>query len=307
MDERLRFIRQLTAPLRIAPGRAVDMARDFDSSSTDGSVSRSDAAGLLDQSVELLSECQERLFAQASSGLLLVLQGPDASGKDSTIKQVMKGINPQGVDVHSFGQPSAVELRHDFLWRCQRVLPERGRIGVFNRSYYEEVLVVRVHPELLVPQRLPELANDESIWARRFREINEWERHLVDNGTRVVKVFLNLSRGEQARRFLKRIDDPRKHWKFSAADLRDRRRWDEYQQVYGDMLSHTSTEWAPWYVVPADRKWFARLATAAVVAQTLVELDPQYPPVEPTGRKQVAEARRELMAEVRHSKATAKS
>jgi PPK2 family polyphosphate:nucleotide phosphotransferase len=306
MDERVRFISQLTVPLRIAPGRTVDLDSDFDPSSTDGSVARSDAAGLLDQTVELLSECQDRLFAQASSGVLLVLQGSDASGKDSTIKQVMRGVNPQGVDVHSFGQPSAEELRHDFLWRCQRVLPERGRIGVFNRSYYEEVLVVRVHPELLVPQHLPEVPGDESIWARRYREINEWERYLVDNGTRVVKVFLNLSRGEQAKRFLKRIDDPRKHWKFSAADLRDRRRWDEYQRAYGDMLSHTSTEWAPWYVVPADRKWFARLATAAVMAQTLIDLGPQYPPVEPAARKQMAQARKELMAEVGHSKATAK-
>jgi PPK2 family polyphosphate:nucleotide phosphotransferase len=307
MDERLRFIRKLTPALRIAPGRAVELGRDFDPASADGSVSRPDAAGLLDQGVELLSEYQDRLYAQASSGVLVVLQGPDASGKDSTIKHVMRGVNPQGVDVRSFGEPSAEELRHDFLWRCHRVLPERGRIGVFNRSYYEEVLVVRVHPELLVPQNLPELPSDESIWARRYREINEFERYLVDNGTRVVKIFLNLSRAEQAKRFLKRIDDPRKHWKFSPADLRDRRRWDEYQRVYGDMLTNTSTEWAPWHVVPADRKWFARLATAAVLAQTLVELDPQYPQVEPAVRQQMAEARSELVAEVRHSKAAAKA
>jgi PPK2 family polyphosphate:nucleotide phosphotransferase len=307
MDERVRFITKLTAPLRIAPGRAVELGRDFDPSATDGSVSRSDAAGLLDQGVDLLSEYQDRLYAQASSGVLVVLQGPDASGKDSTIKHVMRGVNPQGVDVRSFGQPSEEDLRHDFLWRCHRVLPQRGRIGVFNRSYYEEVLVVRVHPELLVPQHLPELANGESIWARRYREINEWERYLVENGTRVVKIFLNLSKGEQAKRLLKRIDDPRKHWKFSAADLRDRRRWDEYQRVYDDMLSQTSTAWAPWHVVPADRKWFARLATAAVLAETLVELDPRYPPVEPSARKHMAEARSELMAELRHSKAAAKS
>jgi PPK2 family polyphosphate:nucleotide phosphotransferase len=306
MDERVRFIRKLTAPLRIAPGQTVELDRDSDPAATDGSVSRSDAVGLLQQGVELLSEYQDRLYAQASSGVLVVLQGPDASGKDSTIKHVMRGVNPQGVDVRSFGQPSEEELRHDFVWRCHRVLPPRGRIGVFNRSYYEEVLVVRVHPELLVPQHLPELPSGESIWTRRYREINEWERYLVDNGTRVVKIFLNLSKAEQAKRFLKRIDDPRKHWKFSPSDLRDRRRWDEYQRVYDDMLSHTSTEWAPWYVVPADRKWFARLATAAVLAQTLVELDPQYPPVQPAVRKQMAEARSDLVAEVRHSKATAK-
>ena len=235
-----------------------------------------------------------------------MLQGPDASGKDSTVKQVMRGINPQGVDVRSFSQPSAEELRHDFLWRCQRALPERGRIGVFNRSYYEEVLVARIHPELLVPQRLPGLARGESIWKRRYREINEWERYLVDNGTRVVKIFLNLSRGKQAERFLKRIDDPAKHWKFSADDLRDRRRWDEYQRAYNAMLSHTSTKSAPWYVVPADRKWFARLATAAVLGRTLVDLDPRYPEVAPAAREQMAEARGELEAEVRHPKQAAK-
>ncbi|HEX6476513.1 MAG TPA: PPK2 family polyphosphate kinase [Acidimicrobiales bacterium] len=306
MDERVRFIRQLTAALRIAPGRAVELGRDLDPASTDGSVARSDAARLLDEGVELLSDYQARLYAEASSSVLLVLQGSDASGKDGTIKHVMRGINPQGVDVRSFGQPSAEELAHDFLWRCQRVLPERGRIGVFNRSYYEEVLVVRIHPELLVPQHLPELPGDQSIWARRYREINEWERYLVDNGTRVVKIFLNLSRREQAKRFLKRIDDPRKHWKFSPADLRDRRRWDDYQLVYNDMLSHTSTEWAPWYIVPADRKWFARLATAAVVAETLLELDPRYPEVQPDARQQMAEARSELTDELRRSKAASK-
>jgi PPK2 family polyphosphate:nucleotide phosphotransferase len=306
MDERVRFIRKLTPALRIPPGRTVELGRDFDPASTDGSVSRSDASGLLDQGVELLTEYQDRLYAQASSGVLVVLQGPDASGKDSTIKHVMRGVNPQGVDVRSFGEPSAEELSHDYLWRCHRVVPQRGRIGVFNRSYYEEVLVVRIHPELLVPERLPELPKDESIWARRYREINDWERYLVENGIRVVKVFLNLSRREQAKRFLKRIDDPRKHWKFSAADLRDRRRWDDYQRVYSDMLSHTSTEWAPWHVVPADHKWFARLATAAVLAQTLVEIDPRYPEVEPATRKQMAKARSELVAEVGRSKAAAK-
>ncbi len=305
MDEHVRFMRQLTAKMRIAPGREVELGRDFDPRQIDGSVSRSEAAGLLDRSVELLAEYQDRLFAEASSGVLLVLQGPDASGKDSTVKQVMRGINPQGVDVHSFGQPSAEELRHDFLWRCQRVLPQRGRIGVFNRSYYEEVLVVRVHPELLVPQRLPELPGDD-IWRRRYREINAWERYLVDSGTRIVKIYLNLSRNEQAKRFLKRIDDPRKHWKFSAADLRDRRRWDEYQRVYDEMLSHTSTEWAPWFVVPADRKWFARLATAAVLTETLVELDPRYPAVDAAARRQMAEARSELTAELCDPKAGAK-
>src|SRR5437763_953473 len=258
-----------------------------------------EAASLLAQGSELLTEDQDRLFAQASRGVLLVLQGPDAAGKNSTIKHVMRGIDPQGVDVRSFSGPSAEELRHDFLWRCQRALPERGRIGVFNRSHYEEVLVVRVHPELLVPQRLPELPRGDSLWKRRYREINEWERYLVDNGTRVVKVLLNLSRTKQAERLRKRIDDPAKHWKFSADDIRDRRSWDEYQRAYSAMLSHTSTEWAPWYVVPADRKWFARLATAAVLAETLVDLDPRYPQVTVGAKQEMEKAKGELEAELR--------
>ncbi|HWC40001.1 MAG TPA: PPK2 family polyphosphate kinase [Acidimicrobiales bacterium] len=301
MDERIRFINRLEARLRVSPGQAVELGRDFDPSDTDG-LQRPEAGDLLAQGVELLTEYQERLFAQASSGILLVLQGPDASGKDSTIKHVMRGIDPQGVDVHSFTQPTAEELRHPFLWRCQRRLPERGRIGVFNRSHYEEVLVVRVHPELLIPQRLPQLSGEESIWAQRYRQINDWERSLVENGTRVVKIFLNLSKSRQAQRFLKRINDPAKHWKFSADDLRDRRRWDDYQQAYSAMLSHTSTTWAPWYVVPADHKWFARLATAAVVAWTLVDLDPRYPDVTAAAKRQMVEVRSELEAELRSSR-----
>jgi PPK2 family polyphosphate:nucleotide phosphotransferase len=297
MDERVRFINRLESRVRVSPGQAVELGRDFDPSDTDG-LKRPEAGVLLAQGVELLAEYQERLFAQASSGVLLVLQGPDAAGKDSTIKHVMRGIDPQGVDVHSFSQPSAEELRRDFLWRCQRRLPERGRIGVFNRSHYEEVLVVRVHPELLIPQRLPELAGDESIWKQRYRAINDWERTLVENGIRVVKILLNLSKRRQAQRLLKRIDDPAKHWKFSPEDLRDRGHWDEYQQAYNAMLSHTSTTWAPWYVVPADRKWFARLATAAVLARALADLDPGYPEVTPANRQRMAEARSALEAEL---------
>jgi PPK2 family polyphosphate:nucleotide phosphotransferase len=296
MDERVRFINRMEARLRVSPGQEVRLGRDFDPSHTDG-LKRPEAGVLLTQGVELLTEYQDRLFAQASSAVLLVLQGPDAAGKNSTIKHVMRGIDPQGVDVRSFSQPSPEELRHGFLWRCQRAVPERGRIGVFNRSHYEEVLVVRVHPELLIPQRLPELSGDESIWNQRYRAINDWERSLVENGTRVVKILLNLSRSKQAQRLLRRIDDPAKHWKFSPDDLRDRRHWDEYQQAYNAMLSHTSTSWAPWYVVPADHKWFARLATAAVLARTLADLDPRYPEVTPAAKQQMAEARTELEAE----------
>ena len=207
----------------------------------------------------MLAEYQERLAAQDTYGVLVVLQALDAAGKDGTIRHVMSGVNPQGVAVSSFKAPSAEELDHDYLWRHARALPARGEIGIFNRSHYEEVLVVRVHPETLEAERLPREGKDRDVWARRYREINDWERYLVDNGIRVVKMFLNLSREEQRTRFLKRIDRPEKNWKFSAADVRERRYWDDYQQAYSDMLSHTSTEWAPWYVLPADHKWFTRI------------------------------------------------
>ena len=229
--------------------------------------------------------------------MLIVLQGLDAAGKDSTIKHVMSGINPKGVEVHSFKQPSEEELSHDFLWRYQRALPERGRIGIFNRSHYEEVLVVRVHPELLTAERLPKPARTGAIWKRRYREINAWESYLVDNGIRVVKVFLNLSRHEQARRFIKRIDEPEKNWKFSVSDIREREYWGEYQKAFSTMLSHTSTEQAPWYVVPADHKWFTRLATAAILVRTLAEINPRYPRVAPEMLEAMAEARAALLKE----------
>ena len=199
--------------------------------------------------------------------------------------------------MRSFKQPSTTELNHDFLWRHQVGLPQRGRIGIFNRSHYEEVLIVRVHPELLTAERLPEGAKKGNVWRRRFREINDWEQYLVDNGIRVVKVFLNLSKREQAKRFLSRIDDPAKHWKFSPSDARERRFWADYQKAFDDMLSHTSTEKAPWYVVPADKKWFARLATGAIVVSALAAIDPQYPRVAPEVLEQMAAARAELVAE----------
>jgi PPK2 family polyphosphate:nucleotide phosphotransferase len=199
--------------------------------------------------------------------------------------------------VRSFKVPSAEELDHDYLWRYVRHLPARGQIGIFNRSHYEEVLVVRVHPENLVRQRLPASATGPDVWKRRFREINEWERYLVDNGFRVVKLFLNLSKEEQRVRFLKRIDLPEKNWKFSAADVRERRYWDDYQQAFSDMLSHTSTDWAPWHVIPADHKWFARICAAAVIAQTLIEIDPRYPVPDKTARQELLRAKAELEAE----------
>jgi PPK2 family polyphosphate:nucleotide phosphotransferase len=228
--------------------------------------------------------------------VLVVLQGLDAAGKDSTIKHVMGGVNPQGVEVRAFKQPSTEELSHDFLWRYQRALPERGRIGIYNRSHYEEVLVVRVHPEVLAAEHLPPSTGRSDVWTSRFRAINDWERHLVENGIHVVKLFLNLSKEEQAKRFLKRIERPEKNWKFSANDIRERRSWDAYQAAFGAMLTHTSTEWAPWHVVPADHKWFTRLATSAVLIAALDDIDPQYP--RPSGEvlREMAEAKDELLS-----------
>src|SRR3984957_10902250 len=221
MDKRLRFMSDLIEPLMVPPGSTVRLSRDHDPAYA-GEVPRQQAADLLADGIDLLAEYQDRLAAQDTHGVLLVLQGLDASGKDSTIKHVMTGVIPQAVEVRAFKQPSAEELDHDFLWRYQRALPGRGRIGIFNRSHYEEVLVVRVHEELLAAERMPAVARDHGIWARRYREINEWERYLVDNGIRVVKVMLNLSRREQAKRFLKRIDHPEKNWKFSPSDVRER-------------------------------------------------------------------------------------
>jgi len=225
------------------------------------------------------------------------LQALDAGGKDGTIRHVMSGVNPQGVKVTGFKVPSAEELDHDYLWRYARHLPARGDIGIFNRSHYEEVLVVRVHPENLDRQRLPAEAKGKGVWQRRYREINDWERYLTDNGFKVVKLFLNLSKEEQRTRFLKRIDLPEKNWKFSAADVRERGRWNDYQKAFSEMLSATSTRWAPWYVIPADRKWFARICAAAVLVHTLIEIDPRYPQVSRDRRQQLQDVKRELEAE----------
>jgi PPK2 family polyphosphate:nucleotide phosphotransferase len=300
MDKRLRFMTDLIEPLRVAPGSEVVLDRDHQPAYT-GQVTRPQATALLADSVELLAEYQDRLAAQDTFGVLLVLQGIDAAGKDGTIKHVMSGVNPQAVEVRSFKQPSAEELNHDFLWRHQVALPGRGRIGIFNRSHYEEVLVVRVHQDLLAAERMPAVGGDRGLWARRYREINDWEHYLVDNGIHVVKVMLNLSKREQAKRFLKRIDHPEKNWKFSSSDVRERHYWDEYQRAFEAMLSHTSTEWAPWYVVPADHKWFSRLATAAVLVTALDAIHPEYPAADPADADQMAQVRRELEADLGRS------
>jgi PPK2 family polyphosphate:nucleotide phosphotransferase len=297
MDKRLRFMTGLIEPLRVEPGTEVKLSRDHDPGYT-GQVTRPQATALLADGVALLADYQDRLAAQDTFGVLLVLQGIDAAGKDGTIKHVMSGVNPQAVEVRAFKQPSAEELNHDFLWRYQRALPGRGRIGIFNRSHYEEVLVVRVHQDLLAAERMPPVGDDPGVWTRRYREINDWERYLVENGIHVVKVMLNLSKREQAKRFLKRIDHPEKNWKFSPSDVRERRYWDDYQRAFEAMLSRTSTKWAPWYVVPADHKWFSRLATAAVLVTALDAINPRYPAADPAVRDQMAQIRGELAAEL---------
>lgn len=295
-DERAERIADFIAPLRVRPGSKVRLERDFDPRYKAG-LKKRDGIELLQTGVSLLAEYQERLAAQDTYGVVLCLQALDAGGKDGTIRHVMSGVNPQGVRVSSFKVPSAEELDHDYLWRYAQRLPARGEIAIFNRSHYEEVLVVRVHPEILLRQRLPEIAGGRGLWDGRYREINRWERYLTDNGFKVVKIFLNLSKEEQRTRFLKRIDRPEKNWKFSAADVRERRRWDDYQHAFSDMLSATSTKWAPWYVVPADRKWFARICAAAILAHTLIDIDPQYPDVGDEARKDLLVTKRDLERE----------
>jgi PPK2 family polyphosphate:nucleotide phosphotransferase len=248
----------------------------------------------LRQGVEALAELQDRLYAQDRWALLLIFQAMDAAGKDGAIKHVMSGVNPQGCQVYSFKAPSAEELDHDYLWRSMKCLPERGRIGIFNRSYYEETLVVRVHPEILARQHLPPDLVGGSIWKQRYKEIRTFERYLTGNGVVVRKFFLHVSRGEQRRRFLARIDDPSKNWKFSAADALERRHWREYMEAYEDTIRATATPDAPWYVVPADNKWFTRLVVAAAVVDALDSLDLEYPRVTKAQRKQLAAARAEL-------------
>ena len=290
---RRRRLEEFIAPFRVKPGSKVTLAKDFDPAFKAG-VKKKEGVALLEEGVRLLSEYQARLAAQDTWGVLVVLQALDAAGKDGTIRHVMSGVNPQGVAVHSFKVPSAEELDHDFLWRYAKRLPARGQIAIFNRSHYEEVLVVRVHPENLVRQMLPKAAKRGDVWKRRYREINDWERYLTDNGFRIVKLFLNLSREEQRIRFLRRIDLTDHNWKFSGADVAERAHWDEYQRAFSEMLSHTSTEWAPWHVIPADRKWFGRIGAASVLVHTLMEIDPRFPLVSPQQRDALAEVKHQL-------------
>ncbi len=298
-DPRRKEIRDLIDTMRVKPGHEVRLPHDFDPDFKPHGIHKEQAPELLQHGIDLLREYQDRLYAQDTYSVLLVLQAIDAAGKDGTIKHVMSGVNPQGVRVNSFKSPSAEELDHDYLWRCAKNAPERGMIGIFNRSYYEEVLVVRVHPQFLSAQHLPpDAAKEPQIWTRRFREINDWERYLTDQGTRIVKVFLNVSRDEQARRFLARIDDPTKNWKFSSSDIIERGFWDDYQKAYSELLTHTSTDAAPWYVVPADRKWVTRLATAAILVDAMMDIDPQYPTLDAKEEAKMADLRAQLVAEL---------
>jgi PPK2 family polyphosphate:nucleotide phosphotransferase len=273
--------------------------KDYDPTDTHGLKSELKplAKELLADGVEEMSRLQDMLAAQDRWGLLLIFQALDAAGKDGTIKHVMSGVNPEGVEVWSFKTPSAEELKHDFLWRTTRCLPGRGQIGIFNRSYYEEVLIVRVHPEILQNEKLPAKLVTKHIWQERFEDINCFERHLTRNGIAVVKFFLHLSKGEQKRRFMERLDNPEKNWKFSAADVKEREHWDAYQDAYEDMIEHTAAPHAPWYVVPADNKWFTRLLVSQAIVETLKSMKLSYPKVAGKEKAALEEARRELESE----------
>ena len=255
------------------------------------------AQGLLEENLKELSAAQELLYANDTYSILAIFQAMDAAGKDGTIKHVMSGVNPQGCQVYSFKKPSDEELDHNFLWRCSKALPERGRIGIFNRSYYEDVLVVKVHPELLDGCKLPPGKRGKSFWEARYEDINAFEQHLVRNGTIVLKFFLHVSKDEQKRRFLERLENPEKHWKFSAADLKEREFWGDYQDAYEDAISATSTEWAPWHIIPADHKWVTRAVVADIMASAIRNLDLRYPELNDAERQRLAEARQKLASE----------
>jgi len=271
---------------------------DWDPGDTAGlDLGKKGAEPLLVRSIERLAELQGRLYADHEWSVLLLFQASDAAGKDSVIKHVFSGVNPQGCHVVSFKEPSAEELSHDFLWRCEQELPERGQIGIFNRSYYEEVLVVRVHPELLAKERVPREPTGKTIWQQRYESINEFERHLARNGTRLLKFYLNVSKEEQRKRFLDRLEEPDKNWKFSERDLSERALWKKYQKAYEDAIRATSTEDAPWYVVPADHKWFTWLVVSHVIIAALEKLDLRYPKVDAARRRELQKIRRALEQE----------
>jgi PPK2 family polyphosphate:nucleotide phosphotransferase len=298
LTPKLKHVHKFIKPYIITSGKNFRL-KDFDPGDTHhlNSEDKPEAKEWLEEGVRLLSDLQEMLYAQGTWGLLVILQAMDAAGKDSTIGHVMTGVNPQGVDVHSFKAPSAEELTHDFLWRTSRCMPPRGKIHIFNRSYYEEVLVVRVHPQLLQKQRLPDAVQGDHFWKDRYEDISAFERYATRNGIAVCKFFLHLSRKEQKRRFLQRLDKKDKHWKFSLDDLKERKYWDEYQDAYEKMIRNTATEYAPWVIVPADNKWFSRLLVVATIVDALDGLNLEYPKLTAGERAELKEARKHLERE----------
>jgi PPK2 family polyphosphate:nucleotide phosphotransferase len=287
---------RLAEPFRIAKGKTFRL-KDYDPADTGGVKNEKHAHEILERRVGLLNNLQEKLHAQDHWALLVVLQGMDAAGKDGVVKHVMSGVNPQGCDVHSFKTPNNEELDHDYLWRVHNRLPERGKIGIFNRSYYEEVLVVRVHPRVLRAQKLPEALITRHIWEHRYEDINAFEQYLTRNGVVVLKFFLHLSKKEQKKRFLERLEDSKKNWKFSMADVTERGYWKDYQETYEELIQNTSTKHAPWYVVPADNKWFSQLIVASAIITALDELDLCFPDVDGQKRKEFERLRESLRNE----------
>jgi PPK2 family polyphosphate:nucleotide phosphotransferase len=292
---------QILESVRVTPGKKFRLKDHDPAWAGDKDIPKKErkkaAEKLLTEDVAALAQAQDLLYASDTYAILLIFQAMDAAGKDGTIKHVMSGINPQGCQVYSFKHPSAEELDHDFLWRCSKVLPERGRIGIFNRSYYEEVLIVRVHPEILEAEHIPGVKPSHKLWQARYEDINTFEQHLERNGTVILKFFLHISKEAQRQRFLERLRDPNKHWKFSSSDLAERAHWDEYMEAYEDTIAATSTEWAPWHVIPADHKWISRALVAKIVTTTIEGLNLKYPEVGPEKRKQIAAAEKQLAGE----------
>jgi len=281
----------------VIPDRRISLKKDFDPDFTGGYDDKAGALERVAANVQRLAELQEKLYAQDIYGILIIFQAIDAAGKDGAIRHVMSGINPQGCHVTSFKSPSSEELDHDYMWRAARMIPGRGMIGIFNRSYYEEVLAVKVHPEFLAKQNLPGKAGGDAFWKRRYREINRFEKYLTSNGIIPIKFFLNLSKKEQKKRFIARIDEPKKNWKFSVADFKERELWDDYQQAFEDMLNHTSTEHAPWFVIPSDNKWFARLAISEAISAVMERLKLKFPDIGDVRRAELLKIREELEKE----------
>lgn len=296
MPRKIPKISKLIGPYRIGPGKKFRL-KDHDPADTQGLDLKEEANQFLKEGVERLNDMQQKLYAQDRWALLVIFQGMDSAGKDSAIRHVMSGVNPQGCQVYAFKKPSTEDLSHDVLWCASKYMPLRGEIGIFNRSYYEEVLVVRVHPQLLREERLPQPLITKKIWKERFDDINGFEQYLTRNGTIVLKFFLHVSKEEQRRRFLKRIDDPQKNWKFSEDDVREREHWDDYIRAYQDMIRHTATSDVPWYVVPADQKWFTWMVVASAIIEALESLKLSYPKVDSQKKKELEAARKMLIEE----------